>query len=238
MIPIFKREITSFFASTTGYLVVGLFLILNGLFLWIFQGDFNILDYGYADLTPFFQLAPWIFLLLIPAVTMRSFSDEIKQGTLELLLTKPITLFQLVMGKFLGAFALIIIALLPTLLYIWAISALGNPPGNVDSGILIGSYLGLLFLAAAYTSIGIFMSSLTTNQITAFILSVATCFLLYFGLDGLAGFTGIRFLGALSMSSHFDSIARGVIDTRDLIYFISVAGLFFYFSTLRLTTKR
>ncbi|MAZ27070.1 MAG: gliding motility-associated ABC transporter permease subunit GldF [Cytophagaceae bacterium] len=238
MLAIFRKEINSFFASTTGYLVIGLFLVLNGLFLWVFEGDFNILDYGYADLTPFFQLVPWIFLFLIPAVTMRSFSDEIKQGTLEILLTKPITIFQLVMGKFLGAFVLILVALLPTLIYIWAIAALGNPVGNLDYGILIGSYLGLLFLAAAYTSMGIFMSSLTTNQITAFIMSLSICFVWYYGLDGLADLLAMHWLGNLSMRQHFDSISRGVIDTRDLVYFISVGALFFYLTMLRTKTKR
>ncbi|MEH6406501.1 MAG: gliding motility-associated ABC transporter permease subunit GldF, partial [Leeuwenhoekiella sp.] len=212
------------------------------LFLWIFPGDFNILDYGYADLTPFFQLVPWIFLFLIPAITMRSFSEEIRLGTLELLLTKPISVFGIVFGKFFGAFILIIIALIPTLFYVYAIDKLGYPPGNFDYGILIGSYLGLLFLAAAYTAIGIFASSFSENQIVAFIIAVFICFLLYFGLKQLADYnlfgTADYYLDNLSMQSHFDSISRGVIDTRDLTYFITLTGFFLYMTKLRLNLKK
>ncbi|MDP5044721.1 MAG: gliding motility-associated ABC transporter permease subunit GldF [Leeuwenhoekiella sp.] len=238
MIAILKKEFHSFFASPVGYLVIGLFLILNWLFLWVFDNDFNQFDYGFADLTPFFQLVPWIFIFLIPAVTMRRFSDELRLGTLELLLTQPITTLKLVLGKFFGAFLLILLALIPTLIYIYAIDQLGNPQGNYDSGILIGSYLGLLFLALAYTAIGIFASTLSENQIVAFIIAVFLCFLFYFGFDGLADVSNIEFLKTLSLQRHFESISRGVLDSRDLIYFLSVATAFIAMTTFKLEKKR
>lgn len=234
MLALIKKEINSFFSSPIGYLVIGLFLIVNGLFLWVFKGSFNIFDNGFADLAPFFELAPWIFLFLIPAITMRSFSEEKKMGTLELLLTKPITFPKIILGKFLGAFFLIVIALLPTLLYLFTISDLGNPSGNWDVGSTIGSYMGLLFLALSYTAIGVFASSLTNNQIVAFLLSVFLCFFFYYGFEGLAElFPSVDF-SSLGLQSHFNSIARGVIDTRDLIYFISVAILFLVLTFFKL----
>ncbi len=234
MTALIKKEISTFFSGPIGYLVIGLFLVVNGLFLWVFAGDYNIFDSGFADLTAFFDLAPWVFIFLIPAVTMRAISDELKLGTMELLLTKPISLRELVMAKFFGAFVLIIIALIPTLLYINTISALGNPPGNWDIGSTIGSYLGLLFLASAYTAIGIFGSSLSQNQIVAFIISVFLCFMWYYGFEGLASFSSAFDLSYLGLKAHFDSIARGVIDTRDLLYFLSMTILFLGLTVFKL----
>jgi len=206
MLALLKKEFNSFFASPIGYLVIAIFLLLNGLFLWLFKGEFNILDYGFSDLSPFFLISPWIFIFLIPAVTMRSFSDEKKQGTLELLLTKPISHFQIVLGKYLGALSLIIIALIPTLLYVYAIHQLGKPVGNIDTGSTIGSYFGLFFLAAAYTAIGLFSSTLSNNQIVAFIVAVFLCF-------------------------------RGVIDSRDIIYFLSITILFLVLTQLNINRE-
>ena len=226
MLAILRKEINSFFASPIGYLVIAIFLLLNGLFLWLFKGEFNILDYGFADLSSFFLLAPWILIFLIPAVTMRSFSDEKKQGTLELLLTKPISRFKIVLGKYLGAFLLIIIALLPTLLYVYTVNQLGKPVGNLDMGSTWGSYFGLLFLVAAYTAIGMFGSTLSDNQIVAFIISVFLCFLFYIGFEGIADFTSSNFVEQLGMSYHFKSMGRGVIDTVNILYFLSVTAFF------------
>ncbi len=226
MLAILKKEINSFFASPIGYLVIAIFLVLNGLFLWVFKGEFNILDYGFADLSAFFLLAPWILIFLIPAVTMRSFSDEKKQGTLELLLTKPISHIKIILGKYFGAFILIIITLLPTLLYVYTIYKLGTPEGNLDIGSTLGSYFGLLFLVAAYTAIGIFASSLSDNQIVAFIIAVFICFLFYIGFEGIADFTSSRFIEQLAMSTHFKSMSRGVLDTRDILYFLSITVFF------------
>lgn len=238
MLPILKKEINSFFASPIGYLVIAVFLVLNGLFLWLFKGQFNILDYGFSDLSPFFLLAPWILLFLIPAVTMRSFSDEIKQGTLELLLTKPISPFKIVLGKYFGAFCLILLVLLPTLLYVYTVYQLGNPAGNLDFGSTLGSYFGLLFLIAAYTSIGVFASTLSANQIVAFIVSALICFMFYFGFEGIADFTSSNAIEQLGMGYHYKSMSRGVLDTRDIIYFLSLTTFFLLLTKLNLTQKQ
>ena len=234
------REIKSFFGSPIGYLVIAIFLLLNGLFLWVFEGDFNILNSGFADLSPFFTLAPWILIFLIPAVTMRSFSDEKKQGTIELLFTKPLSLWEIVNGKFFGALILIILALLPTIVYVYIISDFATPQGNIDTGSIIGSYFGLLFLIAGYTAIGIFSSTLSDNQIVAFIIAVLLCFLFYFGFEGVAGYAGEAYdiVASLGMDSHFRSMSRGVLDTRDIIYFISIAILFLSFTVFKLKSLK
>jgi ABC-2 type transport system permease protein len=232
MFTLIKHEINSFFSSTIGYLVIAVFLVINGLFLWVFSGNFNILDSGFADLSPYFELAPWVLLFLIPAVCMRAFSDEMKMGTLELLLTKPVSLKQIVLGKYFGAVLLILIALAPTVLYVFTISELGNPPGNWDVGSTIGAYIGLLFLVLAYTSIGIFSSTLSQNQIVAFIVAVFLCFALYYGFDGLSSSTFN--ISQLGMKAHFDSVARGVLDTRDLMYFLSVTVFFIALTIFKL----
>ncbi|SCY92548.1 gliding motility-associated ABC transporter permease subunit GldF [Flavobacterium caeni] len=240
MKAILLREIKSFFGSPVGYLVVAIFLLLNGLFLWVFEGEYNLLNSGFADLTPFFTIAPWILIFLIPAVTMRSFSDEKKQGTLELLLTKPLTVWQITSGKFFGAMLLIVIALVPTLVYVFVLSSLGMPEGNIDMGSTMGSYFGLLFLIAAYTAIGIFTSSLSDNQIVAFILSVFGCFFFYFAFEAVAGLipSASNLISALGMDSHFQSMARGVIDTRDVLYFVSVTVLSLSFTVYKLKSHQ
>ena len=236
MKSIILREIKSFFGSPIGYLVIAIFLISNGLFLWVFEGDYNILNTGYADLTPFFTLAPWILIFLIPAVTMRSFSDEKKQGTLELLLTKPLSIWEIVNGKFFGSLLLIVLAIVPTFIYVKVISNLGLPEGNIDMGSTIGSYFGLLFLIAAYSAIGVFTSTLSENQIVAFIVSVFVCFFFYFGFESIAtilpSFQGL--ISAFGMQDHFRSMGRGVIDTRDVVYFVSITILFLSFTVYNL----
>ncbi len=241
MFAVIRKEINTFFASAVGYLVIGMFLILNGLFLWVFKGQFNILNSGFADLSPFFLIAPWILLFLIPAITMRSISEEKKQGTLELLLTKPIRLWQLVTGKYLGSFFLILIALVPSLLYIITIHQLGNPIGNFDLGSTLGSYIALLLLSAAYTAIGIFSSSVTNSQIVAFLLGLFLCFLFYFGLSGLANYqlfgTADYTLEQIGMQLHYERISQGIIDSRDVIYFISIIGFFIFLTIISLQKR-
>ncbi len=226
MFALIRKEINTFFASAMGYMVVAVFLILNGLFLWVFKGQFNILDSGFADLTPFFQITPWILLFLIPAVTMRSIAEEKKQGTLELLLTKPIKPWQLVLGKYLGSFTLIILALAPSLLYIITIYQLGNPVGNLDIGSTAGSYIALILLVASYTSIGIFCSSITNNQIIAFLVALFLCFVAYFGFSSLANNNLGYFFEQLGMQLHFERMSQGIIDTRDVFYFLGTIILF------------
>jgi ABC-2 type transport system permease protein len=240
MKAILFREIKSFFGSPIGYLVIAIFLIINGLFVWVFDGQYNIMNSGFADLSPFFTISPWILLFLIPAVTMRSFSDEKKLGTLELLLTKPISLGQIVGGKFLAAMLLIVIALLPTYIYVAIISSLGNPEGNLDFGSTIGSYFGLLFLISSYSAIGIFTSTLSDNQIVAFIFSVFLCFILYFGFQGIAHFIPSieNFIASFGMDYHFKSISRGVIDTRDILYFSSVTFVFLLLTVYKLKSSK
>lgn len=239
MKSILLREIKSFFGSPIGYLVIAIFLLLNGIFLWVFDGDFNILNSGFADLSPFFTLSPWILIFLIPAVTMRSFSDEKKQGTIELLMTKPISVWEIVGGKFFGAFLLIVIAIIPTLIYVWAVSRLGMPEGNIDMGSTLGSYFGLLFLIGGYTAIGIFTSTLSENQIVAFILAVFLCFAFYFGFEGIASLTKnfADVIAVFGMDFHFKSMGRGVLDTRDILYFVSIAVLFLSMTVYKLKSQ-
>lgn len=237
MYAIFKKEIKSFFTTPIGYLIVGLFLLLNGLFLWVFKGPYNMLDYGFADMSKFFQLVPWVFLLLIPAITMRSFAEERRTGTLELLYIKPVSFWAIVSGKFLGALVLVILAVIPTFLYVYAVSELGTSAGNIDLGLVVGSYFGMLFLIMSYLAIGLFISACTENQIVAFILSTAVCFILYFGFEAVAtlssGETSL-FIQSLGMRAHFKDMANGVLDTRDLIYFLSLVGFFLYLTKVYL----
>ena len=239
MFAIFKKELNLFFASPIGYLVIAIFLLINGLFLWVFKGDFNILNAGFADLTSFFYITPWFFIFIIPAITMRSFSDEIRLGTIEIIKTKPITSWQIIIGKFLGAFTLIFLALIPTLTYVYTLIQLGNPVGNLDFGSTFGSYIGLLFLATAFTSIGLFTSTLSNNQIVAFILGVAISFFMYYGFEAIAEFNLFQSFAIenLGMSSHFKSISRGVIDTKDILYFISATFFFLFLTKLKFDQK-
>ncbi len=242
MIAVFRKEFASFFSSPVGYLVTGLFLVLCGLFLWVFKGPFNILDYGFADLSLFFLLAPWVMLLLIPAVSMKSFAEERKLGTLELLLSKPLSPGALVAGKFFGVFALTCLAVAPTLLYVWAVSDLGTTPGNLDTGLVWGSYIGLLFLMAAYCTAGLFASSLTDNQITAFMLGVLLCFILYFGFESIGGLIPEGSLSlavsGLGMKAHYETISQGVLDSTDLVYFLGLIFFFLYLTTLKISRLR
>jgi ABC-2 type transport system permease protein len=231
MYSILKKEIAHFFSSLTGYLSIGVFLLLTGLVLWIFPGDNNILDYGYSSMESFFYMAPILFLILIPAVTMRSFSEEKNLGTLELLMTKPVKDMDIILGKFLASFLLVIFAILPTFIYFWSISKLGAPEGNIDTGGVWGSYLGLLFLAGAFTAIGIFASSIATNQIVSFILSILLSAILFWSFDLVGGFPAFQggidyFIQQLGMNAHYVSISKGVVDTRDVIYFLSIIIVF------------
>ncbi len=242
MTSIIKKELNSFLSSLSGYMVILVFLILNGLFLWIFPGSFNLLDSGYAGLDGLFFLAPWVFLFLIPALTMRLFSDEIKIGTIELLLTKPITEFKLVLGKYIAGIILCLIALAPTLIYLFSIYALGQPKGNLDWGATIGSYIGLIFLAGVYVSIGLFASSLTESQILSFISALFISFFFFIGFEQIASllsYTGMELsIEKLGINYHYNAISRGVIDTRDLLYFIGVILIFIFASTISIKSRK
>jgi ABC-2 type transport system permease protein len=235
MKAIFIKELNGFFTNITGYLVIGIFLIISSLFVFVFKSEYNILDYGFADLSPFFLIIPWLFMFLIPAITMRSFTIEHNLGTIEMLLTRPITTRKIIAGKYFAALFLIIIALIPTLIYVYSLGALGETSNNLDYGSTFGSYLGTIFLAMSYTSIGIFCSTTTSNQIVAFLLAAVLCFVSYYGFDGLSSYLSTSdFMASLGLKYHYESMARGVIDTRDVIYFLSIAILFFALSEISL----
>jgi ABC-2 type transport system permease protein len=224
MYAILRKEFNSFLNSPVAYVVIGVFLVATGLFVWVFP-DSSVLEYGFADLQTLFNMAPWIFLFLIPAITMRTFAEEKKAGTIELLLTRPLTDGQILGGKYLACLLLALLALLPTLLYYYSVYKLGNPEGNIDSAATVGSYIGLVLLAAVFAAIGIFASAITRDQIIAFLVAVVGCFLVYSGFDSLASvFDGAPayYIGQLGIAAHYRDISKGLIDSRDLTYFLSV----------------
>jgi len=241
MFAILQKEVNSFLNSMIAYIVIGVFLVAIGLFMWVFP-DTSVLEYGYADMQTLFTMAPWIFLFLIPAITMRTFSEEKKGGTLELLLTKPITDLQLLLGKYLACLLLAILAIIPTLLYYYSVYNLGNPVGNIDSAAVTGSYIGLIFLAAIFTAIGVFASAITENQIISFILAVFLCFLIYTGFDYIAsldmGGNISYIISSLGISFHYNALSKGLIDSRDILYFLSVIGLFLLGTKLVLESRK
>ncbi|MDR3652056.1 MAG: gliding motility-associated ABC transporter permease subunit GldF [Paludibacter sp.] len=230
MFTILKKELRVFFSNATGYIVIGIFLILTGLFLWIIPGEYNILDSGYANVDGLFYLAPWLFLFLCPAITMRLFAEEKQTGTWEILITKPISKTQIVLGKYFAGLTLVTLALLPVLLYYISVSYLAEPIGNVDSGAFWGSFIGLFFLAVIYVAIGTFSSSISNNQIISFVAAVVLSFFLFYGFEVLTGFftsgKSIQLLEALGIHAHYKSMSRGVIDSRDLLYFVLLSGAF------------
>jgi ABC-2 type transport system permease protein len=241
MFALFKKEITSFLSSLSGFVVIIVFLIANGLFLWVFKGNLNIMDNGYATLETLFMLAPWIFLFLIPAITMRTFAEEKKSRTMELLLSRPLSDMQIVLAKYLAAMVLVVLSILPTLIYFYSVGRLSSPPGNIDSGGTWGSYAGLLFLAGIYAAIGVFVSSLTENQIVSFIISLLLCFMFYIGFDYLSSldiFSGISaFVVRLGINEHYLSMSRGVLDTRDMLYYFSVIIIFLLLTKIVLQSR-
>ncbi|WP_029275392.1 gliding motility-associated ABC transporter permease subunit GldF [Pedobacter borealis] len=241
MYAVFKRELFSFLSSMVAYITIGIFLLVSGLLLWFFP-DTSVLDYGYAELDGFFSLVPYLFMFLIPAITMRSFAEERREGTYELLITRPIQIWQIVVAKYLASLVLVLFALIPTLIYYYSISKLGFPEGNIDSGSVIGSYIGLFLLGAAFTSMGIFSSALTKNQVIAFVISAALCAFAFLGFDyssQLAAFQSMEnVVSSLGINQHYTSISRGVLDTRDLIYFISFSVLFLLFTKIIIGGKR
>ena len=242
MVALVKKEIGSFFSSLTGYVVVIVFLVISGLFIWVFPGELNIPDSGYATLDTLFIIAPWVFLFLVPAVTMRMFAEEKKSGTMELLHVRPLTDIQIVLAKFIAAVVLVIISVLPTLIYFWSVHTLGNPPGNLDTGAIWGSYIGLIFLASCYGAIGLFSSSLTDNQIVAFIVAVLLCFFFFTGFEMLSALpVPLRveeLLLYLGINEHYRSISRGVVDTRDIVYFLSLISFFVFLTRTVLQSRK
>jgi ABC-2 type transport system permease protein len=224
MIQVFAKEFNSFLNSLIAYMVIGVFLTGIGLLMWVFP-DTSVLEYGFADMDTLFSMGPYVFIFLVPAITMKSFAEEKKLGTLELLLTKPLSDWDVVFGKFLAAFALVLLALAPTAIYYFSIYKLGNPIGNIDSAGVWGSYIGLSLLAMVFCAIGLLASSLTTNQIVSFILAAFLCFLIYTGFDSLATFgNNALLIKQLGILYHYDSLSKGLVDSRDVLYFVSVTG--------------
>jgi ABC-2 type transport system permease protein len=241
MYSIFLKEVRSFLSSLIAIIVIVVFLIANGLFLWVFK-ETNILDNGYANIDPLFELAPIIFIFLISAITMRSFSEEKKTGTFETLTTKPISDMGIIMGKFFAALTIVVLAILPTLLYYYTVHKLSVPVGNIDTGALIGSYIGLLLLSAGYISIGLFSSIITDNQIVSFILSMFLCFFIFTVFDFLGSFEWLKnnnfFVEWLGINYHYKNISRGVVDTRDILYFVSLIVLFVWLTKIKLNSRK
>ena len=242
MLTLFWKEVGGFLNSLIGYIVITVFLLINGLFLWVFESDFNILDFGFASLEGLFMVAPFVFLFLIPAITMRSFAEERKSGTIELLLTKPLKDIQIILAKYFAGVLLVVFSVLPTLFYFFSVYQLGMPKGNLDIGGMWGSYIGLLFLGASFVAVGIFSSSVTNNPIISFILAVFLSLIFYIGFDfvySLDLFGSIDLLvKSLGINAHYTSMSRGVVDTRDLIYFVSLTAFFVLLTKLSLESRK
>ena len=241
MISIFFKELSAFFTSLVAYMTMAAFLLVTGLFLWVFP-DSSILDYGYAGLDSFFNIAPYLFIFLIPAISMRSLAEEKKDGTFELLATRPLSDWDIVLGKFLACLSIVVITLIPTIIYYISVYQLGVTQGNIDTGAVIGSYIGLILLASAFTAIGLFCSSLGKNQIISFTLAVVLSYFSFIGFDSISSIISLQgmasMLTALGINEHYQSLSRGVLDTRDLIYFLSFSALFLVFTKTKLGSRK
>lgn len=242
MLALYRKEISSFLNSLIGYIVIVVFLAIISLFMWVFPGEMNILDAGYANIDTLFVIAPWVFMFLVPAITMRSFADERKSGTIELLLTRPLSDWQIVLAKYLAGVTLVLLSLIPTLVYYISVHFLGNPVGNIDTGGMWGSYIGLFFLASGFVAVGIFASSITENQIVSFIVAVFLCFFFYIGFDSISNLALFGKIDALiiqlGIQEHYISMSRGVIDTRDVVYFLSLAAFFLLLTKTVLESRK
>lgn len=242
MFAIFRKEVSGFFSNLTGYLVIIVFVLINSLFIWVLPGEWNITESGYASLDPLFQLSPWIFLFLVPAITMKMISEEKRLGTIELLYSRPVTEREIIYGKFLASVALVFFALLPCAVFYITVYFTGEVPGNLDRGGTLGSFLGLFFLASIYAAAGIFASSLTSSQPVAFVIAVFICFLLYAGFDSLSYLPGLQkadeVISQLGVNEHYKSMSRGVTDLRDLTYFIAGTVIFNEATRLSLLSRK
>lgn len=242
MIALFKKEINQFFSTIIGLLTIIVFLLINALMMWVFSGDFNVLDYGYANMYTFFTLAPILFLIFIPAVCMRLFSEEYRTGTIEVLLTKPVSLWNIVLSKYLAAKILVLLAILPTLIYFASIYFLGETVGNLDFGGILGSYLGLFMLSSAFIAIGVFSSTISNNQVVAFLIAIVLNTIIYYGFDILSEVPFLQqwdlLISKLGISAHYTVMSNGVIDSRDLLYFMSLCLLFLMLSKTIIQSKK
>ncbi|MCF8330970.1 MAG: gliding motility-associated ABC transporter permease subunit GldF [Bacteroidales bacterium] len=242
MFTVFKKEINTFLSSLIGQITIIVFLLINGLFLWVFPAGFNILNYGYATLDNLFMLSPFVFLFLIPAVTMRTFADERRSGTFEIIMTRPVTDMQVISGKYFAGVVLVLLSIAPTLIYYYSIYQLGSPIGNIDTGATWGSYIGLLFLASGFVAIGTFCSSITDNTIVSFLLTLIISGFFYIGFDfihSLSVFGSVDlFIKSLGINAHYTSMSRGVLDTRDILYFLSLIAFFILLTKVSLESRK
>ncbi len=241
MIAILRKEINEFLNSLIAYVVIGIFLIGIGLIMWVFP-DTNVMDYGYASMESLFALGPYVFMFLIPAITMKSFAEEKRNGTIELLYTLPFRELDIVLGKFFAGFVLVLFSILPTLIYYFSLSYLANPVGNIDTAGIVGSYIGLILLAGIFTSIGIFASALSKSQIVSFILAAFLCFVFYAGFDSIASINiwsdTLFFVKQIGILAHYESLSKGLIDFSDVIYFLSMIVLVIYLTRMVLTMQK
>lgn len=241
MLAIFQKEIGSFYNSLIAYIVMGVFLTAIGLIVWVFP-DSNIPDYGFADMNSFFSLAPYVLIFLIPAITMRSLAEESRNGTLELLLTKPIRNRDLVLGKFFANWVLVLFTILPTLLYYFSVYQLGNPVGNIDSAAVLGSYMGLLLFCGVLVAMGLWSSSLNDNQIVAFIVAVFLGFIWYMGFSAISQLFGSGVFAELfswmALDLQYSALGKGLIDSRNVVYLVSLLAFFLYLTYWKVETLR
>lgn len=241
MIHILSKEFSSYLNSLIAYMVIGVFLTGVGLLMWVFP-ETSVLDYGYSDMDTLFSFGPFVLIFLIPAITMRSFAEEKKGGTLEMLLTKPITNWDVILGKYFACFLLVVFALIPTVVYYFTVYQLGSPTGNIDTPGVIGSYIGLILLGGVFCSIGILASTLTNNQIVSFILAAFLCFIFFSGFDSLSALPALeRYaleIKQLGILYHYQALSKGLIDSRDLIYFLSVALIMLSITHLILQSRK
>lgn len=241
MISVFRKEVAGFLNSLIAYIVVSVFLTSVGLLMWVFPQT-NILDYGFADMETLFGLAPYVFMFLIPAICMKFFAEEKKSGTMELLFTRPLTDLQVILGKYFAGLFLVIFSLLPTLIYYYSVYELGSPKGNLDSAGIMGSYIGLLLLGSFFTALGVLASSITENQIIAFILGAFLCFIFYDGIDALASLATVGSAGQLierlGVVYHYNALSRGLMDSRDILYFLSITAATLLFTKLVIGSRK
>ncbi|HSG68471.1 MAG TPA: gliding motility-associated ABC transporter permease subunit GldF [Bacteroidales bacterium] len=242
MFALLRKEIESFLSSLIAYIVIVVFLLVVSFFLWVIRFGHNIIANGYASIDGLFTIAPMVFLFLIPAITMRMFAEEKKGGTIELLLTQPLTDIQIILAKFFAGVILVIFALIPTMVYYFSVYQLGLPPGNIDAGAMWGSYIGLLFLGGAFVAIGLFASSVSDNQIVSFILAALLSAFFFIGFEfiwPLDVFSNVGlFISSLGIFAHYESISRGVVDSRDIIYFISIIAFFLMLTRFSLASRK
>ena len=238
MFSILKKELHSFFSSPVGYIIITVFLSLNGLFLWVIPGQYNILESGYANVDGLFYVTPWLFLFLCPAITMRLFAEEKQLDTWELLITKPLSTWSIVLEKFLAGWLLVLIALIPTIIYYFSVWYIAEPVGNVDAGAFWGSFIGLILLSLVFVAIGTFSSTLSNNQIISFVMAILISFVMFYGFELFSSLITNANISQtfeqIGINSHYKSMSRGVIDSKDISYFSLISFIFIYFTQLKI----